>query len=542
VTGLGGSAVRHQKGAPSGTDERIIELLALHRVLTTQQLIRITTLPERTVDYRLQRLHKLRLVTRSRPYRERGSAPFHWWLTRPGAALTAAPTPRRPVSDPNPLFLAHTAAIADVWIALSLQGPSAGLELVRWVRDESAWEMWFDGGRKRRIAPDALAELAVSGDSVECFIEVDRATMTVGRLREKLRRYAAYDAAGAWRAEHAHCPVVLFLTTSPARVAHLTSELVEPRRGPGPRPLDREEGGRGASLVVAAAPGVHAPETAVIDTVWTPVPPGPPRALSGLLGEVVATRLAAERQLASERTRTEAERPWVSFDWLCQYLGADRVDADLRPLVSVLFAPSTDHENRQDPSRWVPSYGDLFVALAEDLRRAGTMRRPPVAPALQDRLRDLVPELWRDQATYFLGQEHDQGDPRVAHDAAVLAAGRILGRHDRRSGRGEEWDRVAARIDWPGYCARRESEIAAQWRRLPRAARRRTAPELLAAAYDEQHLLACSACGLRQPRPSGTGASDRCQLDGQQLVPVAEAPVAPALERSLAEIRLRLGD
>lgn len=47
-------------------------------------------MPPRTLRYRCNRLSKLGLLGRTRPYRERGSAPHHIWPTRRGEAMACA--------------------------------------------------------------------------------------------------------------------------------------------------------------------------------------------------------------------------------------------------------------------------------------------------------------------------------------------------------------------------------------------------------------------------------------------------------------------
>ena len=59
----------------SSTDRRLLGLLGEHGVLTTGQLVRLTELPERTVQHRLGRLHRAGLVSRFRPEVPVGTAP-----------------------------------------------------------------------------------------------------------------------------------------------------------------------------------------------------------------------------------------------------------------------------------------------------------------------------------------------------------------------------------------------------------------------------------------------------------------------------------
>jgi Replication-relaxation len=106
-------------GSPplSALDRRILDLLAFLRVLTVPQLARLSPeTPPRTLRYRTARLAKLGLVGRTRPYRERGSAPDHLWPTRKGEAITEGGRAPRGGErrEPNPLFLAHAAAISEL--------------------------------------------------------------------------------------------------------------------------------------------------------------------------------------------------------------------------------------------------------------------------------------------------------------------------------------------------------------------------------------------------------------------------------------------
>lgn len=74
---------------------------------------------------------------RSRPYRERGSAPYHLWPSRRADVLVHG----TPVSrggergEPNPLFLAHAAGVTELYALLSTQAGSLDLRLDRFERE-----------------------------------------------------------------------------------------------------------------------------------------------------------------------------------------------------------------------------------------------------------------------------------------------------------------------------------------------------------------------------------------------------------------------
>jgi hypothetical protein len=64
-------------------DRLLLTLLSEQRVLTQTQLEPlIADTPARTLRYRSERLTRFGLLGRSRPYRDKGSAPFHYWPTR----------------------------------------------------------------------------------------------------------------------------------------------------------------------------------------------------------------------------------------------------------------------------------------------------------------------------------------------------------------------------------------------------------------------------------------------------------------------------
>ncbi len=205
----GGRTVTTRVDRLGAIDHAILSLLQLHRVLTTPQLITLTARPERTVDYRLARLRTRSLVERTRPYAESGSAPYYWWLTRAGARLVEGTSPAPGKGTPNPLFLRHTAAIAGLFVALVDAGPSVGLTLTEWRRDENAWEDWTHYGQAGRIRPDAYVEVDLEVDGHDgragAFIEVDFATMDQARLRAKVARHRRYCQETVFWDRHPCC-------------------------------------------------------------------------------------------------------------------------------------------------------------------------------------------------------------------------------------------------------------------------------------------------------------------------------------------------
>jgi hypothetical protein len=226
----GAKAAARRRPAPSQAkppplsdlDLRILSLLSRHRVMTQNQLAAVTPrTPIRTLRYRCSRLAGQGLLGRTRPYRERGSAPNHLWPTRKGEALASGGPPSRGGErrEPNPLFLAHAAGLTEVWVALERTLPD-GPRLVRFEREADAREAFTVPAtrRERAVAPDALFEITDSdGRSLLAFVELDMGTMSHRRLRQKASGYGDYVKAEAWREHHPFCPALLFVTTTEAR-------------------------------------------------------------------------------------------------------------------------------------------------------------------------------------------------------------------------------------------------------------------------------------------------------------------------------------
>lgn len=204
--------------ALSDLDLRILDLLASHRVLTQTQLASINPeTPARTLRFRCARLAREGLAGRSRPYRERGSAPHHFWPTRKGESIVAGGPPPRGGErrEPNPLFLAHAAGLSEIYVALATTLP-VEVKLTRFEREANAREPFtaWASREKRAIAPDAFIEITeADGGSLLAFIELDMGSMSHRRLKAKAAGYAEYVKVEAWRERHRFCPALLFLTT-----------------------------------------------------------------------------------------------------------------------------------------------------------------------------------------------------------------------------------------------------------------------------------------------------------------------------------------
>jgi hypothetical protein len=253
----------------SELDGRILDLVSTQRLLTQTQLARLVAdVPERTLRYRTDRLFKLGLLGRSRPYRDSGSHPLHLWPTRQADAFVrGAPVPRGGErAEPSPLFLAHAAGVSELYVLLAT-GAAEGFALRGFHREGEAREPFRAAGRERALAPDALIELRDEhGRQLLAFLELDLGTMSRPRLRAKAAGYAAYVHERAWAERHPFCPALLFLTTGDARgyafLKLLAAELERLGRGG----WQREEQERW--FAAAACAHAHEPERALDERCW----------------------------------------------------------------------------------------------------------------------------------------------------------------------------------------------------------------------------------------------------------------------------------
>lgn len=205
----------------SDLDHRILGLLSSLRVLTLPQLASLAPeTPPRTLRYRTARLAKHGLLGRTRPYRERGSAPHHLWPTRKGEAnANGEPPPRGGERrEPNPLFLAHAAGLSELYVVLKTGLPD-GIELSGFEREAEARETFKTlGGEQRAIAPDACIGVGEADrGKLYGFVELDLGTMSHRQLKAKAAGYGEYAQLEAWRERNPFCPALLFITTSGKR-------------------------------------------------------------------------------------------------------------------------------------------------------------------------------------------------------------------------------------------------------------------------------------------------------------------------------------
>jgi DNA-binding Lrp family transcriptional regulator len=174
-------------------DRQLLDLLSGHGVLTTSQIVRLTGLPNRTVQHRLSRLNRAGLLNRFRPQVPVGTAPYHCWLTSFGArAIGAAPLESW---DQNPADIRAVAALSELWLGVRNRGPEAGLHLESWRRLPSGVP-WHDPRTEtmRELPVEAKLEVTVDGELITALVLARVEQVPPARLVAILGRFAGYVA------------------------------------------------------------------------------------------------------------------------------------------------------------------------------------------------------------------------------------------------------------------------------------------------------------------------------------------------------------
>ena len=529
---------RQPASPPEELDLRLLELLYAHRALTTPQAAEATDRPPRTVLHRLTHLRKAGKVDHAQPSATKGKAPLHWWLTSAGRTVLGYPTRVRPEQNSIP-FLQHTVAIAAVPLALRKVGPEVGIELVGWLRDEQAWHSVVTPFGTVRITPDGLAVVRLRGqdEQVGLWVEIDRATNSLTRVRGQIRRYLRYSAAEGWQDRHTMCPMLLLLTDSADRAVNMLKAAAEERR---------DVLGATGELMVAVTDKVNAAEEAIRGRVWlcdndsapvsTPLLDDPPRYT---LAEKLAYRVSTEQARRSEQAdrdaaRVDAERD-ARIDELVTQLRSSRTQLPQGFSVDVLAAAlARDGE----PLRaWLREHPDQVEALRSWLRRPDNPPDP-----LADGLQQFHMTLWDEQLTkveeVVLAGRDDPTLRRIlsVHNRETLAPGRLLDALDEPHAFADVQQALLA-----GYADQKASYVAVKLKAQGPLRRHRAAlHQELDEAYDREHLRTCQACGLHHPTEAASKTAD-CAGCGGALGPYD--PARPGqLASDIAELAAELRD
>lgn len=232
-----------------------LESIYAHRLLTTHQLWELHTPAgeDRTKTWMRGIVAHLRQRGLARSVRRRGARQRLqcWYVTEAGADMIESVTTRlrtRRVllteDGAAGMHQSHTVAVNDVGIAFSTWAKRLGHECGHLAWENEVAHRIGDGNRGVRggdlLVADAVLHYAalVAGrvTLLYRFVELDRATMSVQELGEKLRRYVTYDRymprntdddQPAWQARYPGMPgVMIVLTGKPRHLLQRRREML----------------------------------------------------------------------------------------------------------------------------------------------------------------------------------------------------------------------------------------------------------------------------------------------------------------------------
>lgn len=481
--------------------------------------------------YRTARLAKHGFVGRTRPYRERGSAPHHLWPTRKGEAIAKGEAPPRGGErrEPNPLFLAHAAGLSELYVVLKTGLPE-GTCLAAFDREAEAREPFTTYAREERaIAPDACVDVAeADGRRLLGFVELDLGTMSHRQLKAKAAGYGEYARLEAWRHRNPFCPALLFITTSEKRARSFLAASG--------REIDRNR------MLVACVGLARDLRRCVLAPEWMV---GGNEQATDLLGILRAARRPYDEEEAREETQRreeEAERDRLRSD---PEALAERLRGELH------YGWGSDQLGQPATDALRLSLEGKGGALDEIGRRAleavGGMLAEPIAARLANREptpseREALAALVAHHRAVQLARLDEVAGrfgegPKVRQRRRWLESGELLSA-DSLDGllRDGEQDREGAveqerlRGD---YLLWREREVKRLAKLQGFIARHRTGHDAFLAEVDRGALRRCSRCEEiaypdpeRKPRPGGRRhVAGRCHFCGAGML--SELPTEP---------------
>lgn len=165
-----------------------------------------------------------------------GSAGIAWQLGSSGERLLRArhgETKRHRYSEPSPMFLAHTLAVADLAVTLIELARDKVIELLHLETEPQCWRNFVSAQSTQQwLKPDLFAITAGGDYEHHWFIEADNATEHAPAIARKAAVYQQYAATGAHQEQHGLFPAVVWVVPDVKRCNGIQAALnSDPGRG-----------------------------------------------------------------------------------------------------------------------------------------------------------------------------------------------------------------------------------------------------------------------------------------------------------------------
>jgi hypothetical protein len=213
-----------------------LRLLCAHQIQTllfTDDQHATPATAARTCRRTLERLTRHRLLVRLdlRVGGARfGSASFVYALATLGQRVLDDDRPRRRLAEPSERFVAHTLAVGDLFVQLTLHARKLGWELLDWQSEPDCWRDVITLGGRIVLRPDFYVVLDVDGYELRWFVEIDRATEHLPAITRKCRLYHSYYKGGHEQRLHKVFPRVLWVVPDERRAEQVRAVIDADRR------------------------------------------------------------------------------------------------------------------------------------------------------------------------------------------------------------------------------------------------------------------------------------------------------------------------
>lgn len=175
---------------------------------------------------RLARLGVLQPLARRVGGARSGSASTTFAVGRAGQYLLRSGRRVRAAHTPGARYLAHTLAVAQLYVDLVAVERQEQAELVRFEPEPECWRPYMAGfGARQVLKPDAYVKLARGDYEFSWFIEQDMATEALTTVKSKAARYHDYFRTGTEQSARGVFPRVLWIAPDEDRAEDVRETL-----------------------------------------------------------------------------------------------------------------------------------------------------------------------------------------------------------------------------------------------------------------------------------------------------------------------------
>jgi hypothetical protein len=134
--------------------------------------------------------------------------------------------PARAPWTPSTPYIRHGLLVTELYVGLREQERSGAVELLRFEAEPNCWRAHpTRDGLSAMLKPDAHVVVGVGSEELHWFVEVDRATESIGRVARQCERYRAYQDTGLEQVREDVFPKVLWTVPDERRADQVAAAV-----------------------------------------------------------------------------------------------------------------------------------------------------------------------------------------------------------------------------------------------------------------------------------------------------------------------------